>query len=109
MSLQVVFLASAEQDLKELRSYIVGQFGAATWQTSYSKIKAAVNGLQNFPLSGTLPVELASLNLTQYRQVVVDANRIIYEIRDDRLYIHVVCDSRKELKALLTRRLLRTP
>lgn len=107
MSFQVVFLKSAEQDLKELRSYIVKNFGMDTWQASYAKIKDAVNALQAFPLGGSVPDELESLNLTQYRQAISGMNRIIYEVRQETIYVHIICDTRKDMKALLTRRLLR--
>jgi plasmid stabilization system protein ParE len=108
MSFQVVFLKSAEQDLKELRSYIVKNFGKDTWQASYTKIKDAVNTIQTLPLGGSVPNELESLNLTQYRQVISGMNRIIYEVRQETIYIHIICDTRKDMKSLLTRRLLRT-
>jgi plasmid stabilization system protein ParE len=108
MSFQVVFLKSAEQDLKELRSYIVKNFGKDTRQASYTKIKDAVNTIQTLPLGGSVPNELESLNLTQYRQVISGMNRIIYEVRQETIYIHIICDTRKDMKSLLTRRLLRT-
>jgi len=40
--------------------------------------------------------------------VLVGMNRIIYEVRGDILYIHIVCDARRDLRALLLRRMLRT-
>ena len=107
MSVQVVFLKSAELDLKELRGYIVRNFGKDAWQASYAKIKDAVNTIGTFPLGGNIPEELERLNLTQYRQVVSGMNRIIYEARQEIIYIHIVCDTRKDMKSLLTRRLLR--
>jgi toxin ParE1/3/4 len=107
MSVQVVFLKSAELDLKELRGYIVRNFGKDAWQASYAKIKDAVNTIGTFPLGGNVPEELERLNLTQYRQVVSGMNRIIYEVRQEIIYIHMVCDTRKDMKSLLTRRLLR--
>ena len=107
MSVQVVFLKSAELDLKELRGYIVRNFGKDAWQASYAKIKDAVNTIGTFPLGGNIPEELERLNLTQYRQVVSGMNRIIYEVRQEIIYIHIVCDTRKDMKSLLTRRLLR--
>lgn len=107
MSVQVVFLKSAEHDLKELKGYMVKNFGEDTWQASYTKIKDAVNTIGTFPLGGNVPEELERLNLTQYRQVVSGMNRIIYEVRQDIIYIHIVCDTRKDMKSLLTRRLLR--
>lgn len=107
MSLKVVFLQSAEQDLKELRAYIIRHFGKEIWQDSYSKIKASVGVVQTYPLGGGIPEEFESLNLAQYRQVVSGMNRIIYEVREETIYIHLICDSRKDMKSLLTRRILR--
>jgi plasmid stabilization system protein ParE len=107
MKVSVVFLKSAELDLKELKSYILKNFGKDTWQASYSKIREAVGTIKTFPLGGKIPEELENLNLTQYRQVISGMNRIIYEVRQQTIYIHVVCDTRKDMKTLLTKRLLR--
>lgn len=107
MSLVVVFLKSAERDLKELKSYLVRSFGKDAWQSGYRKIQEAVGMVQTFPLGGTIPEELERLNITQYRQVISGMNRIIYEVRQDTIYIHIVCDTRKDMKTLLTKRLFR--
>ena len=108
MSFQVVFLKSAELDLKDLRSYMVKNFGETTWQASYTKIKDAVNTIRTFPLGGDIPDELERLNLTQYRQIIAGMNRIIYEVRQENIYIHIVCDTRKDMKSILARRFVRT-
>ena len=50
---------------------------------------------------------MAKLNLSQYRQLVSGQNRIVYEVRQDRIYIHMIVDVRRDMNALLTRRLLR--
>ena len=90
-----------------MKSYIVKNFSKDTWQTSGSKIQEAVGTLQIFPLGGKIPEELEKLNFTQYRQVLSGMNRIIYEIRQKTLYIHIICDTRKNMKSLLTTQLLR--
>lgn len=41
MSYKIVILASAEQDMKELKSYIVKYFSPATWQVTCDKLKDA--------------------------------------------------------------------
>jgi plasmid stabilization system protein ParE len=107
MSLALVFLKSAEHDLKDLKGYLIKNFDKDTWNTSYKKIKDAVGILRDFPQGGAMPEELESMNLTQYRQVISGMNRIIYEIRQETIYIHIVCDTRKDMKSLLTKRLLR--
>lgn len=105
--MKVVILESAEHDLKELRRYITKNFSEETWQHSYDKIKTAIRNLKTFPNAGSLPDELEKLNLIQYRQVISGMNRIIYEVRQDTLYIHIITDTRRDVKSLLTRRLLR--
>lgn len=105
--MNVVILESAEIDLKELKSYLVKNFSIGTWENTYKDLKKAIRNLKEFPYIGTIPEELATLNLTQYRQVVVSMNRVIYEIRQDVIYIHIICDTRRDMVSLLTRRLLR--
>lgn len=107
MTFKVVFLQSAEEDLKELKTYLVKNFGTPAWQASYGNIKNVVDALKMHPLAGSIPQELESIGHSQYRQVLSGMNRIIYEIRQEVVYIHIVCDSRKEMGALLSRRLLR--
>jgi len=108
MNMKVVILESAEHDLKELKSYIVKNFSVETWQSTYDKIKAVIRNLKTFPHAGSIPEEFEKLNLSQYQQVISGMNRIIYEVRQDTLYIHIITDARRDLKSLLTRRLLRT-
>ena len=105
--MKVVFLHDAEGDLKELRRYIASKFGKDTWLETKHQIKTAARSLATSPQSGHIPDELAELGMTQYRQVISGMNRIIYEVRGDLLYVHIVCDTRRDLRDLLTRRLLR--
>jgi toxin ParE1/3/4 len=101
--MKVVFLRSAEADLKDLRRY---NFSTETWAASYEKIKQSVAIIQAHPLAGRIPEELENLNAAQYRQVISGMNRIIYEVRVDIAYIHLVCDTRRDLKGLLMRRMV---
>lgn len=108
MDYKVVMLAAAEEDLKELKIYLVKNFSSATWQDSYGNIKAVVRNLQRFPFAGSIPDEFENLSLQQYRQVLSGMNRIIYEVREKIIYIHIIADARRDLRALLMRRLLRS-
>jgi toxin ParE1/3/4 len=107
VTLPVVILFSAEQDLRELKAYVRKNFGAAAWRTSYEKIKSCIATIGRFPREGSVPEELTGLHLTQYRQVISGVNRIIYEIRGEAIYIHVICDARRDMVSLLTRRMIR--
>jgi len=106
--MQVVLLQSAEQDLKELKTYMIKNFNNDAWQMSYQKIKESIKTIQRFPQSGKIPEELEKLNLSQYRQILAGMNRVIYEVRQQTIYIHIICDTRKDMVALLTKRLLRS-
>ena len=107
MTFEVVILKSAEQDLRELRTYLLKNFGREAWLDSYTTIKVAINNLKTFPYSGSTPDALEQLNLAQYRQAIAGQNRIIYEVRQKTVYVHVVVDTRRDMKSFLTRRLLR--
>lgn len=104
--MKAVLLDEAQTDIRELRQYIIKIFGQAAWRETYTGIKAAVRNTAAFPLSGHIPPELAELGLSQYQQALSGMNRIIYEEQGGVLYIHIVCDTRKDLRALLARRLL---
>lgn len=107
--MKVYFLAGAEEDLRDLRRYLLRSFDEAAWLDSYGKIKDSVRILRDNPEIGSVPEELTELHFDHYRQLVSGLNRMIYEIREDALYIHVVCDSRRDMRSLLERRLLRPP
>lgn len=107
MPYQVVFLHQAEIDLQVLKHYLAHHFSRADWEKSYAKIKKSIGLIKASPKMGVIPPELADLNSQQFRQVISGMNRIIYEIRQEVIYIHLICDTRKEMQALLSHRLLR--
>lgn len=107
MTLQVVILRQAEQDLRELRAYLTRNFGRDVWLDSYAGIKAAIGNLAAFPTSGSIPEPLERLQIGQFRQVISGRNRIIYELRQKTVYVHMVADCRRDMKSLLLGRLLR--
>ncbi|WP_420231485.1 type II toxin-antitoxin system RelE/ParE family toxin [Pseudomonas sp. ABY48] len=108
MSLKIVVLQSAEKDLKELRTYLIERFSFQTWQNTYASLKTAISHLETSPYAGSIPEEIERLNLGQYRQILSGMNRIIYEVRGQTIYVHIIADSRKSLPTLLMKRLLRS-
>lgn len=107
MTCRVVILRQAEQDLRELRGYLLKGFGRDVWLSSYADIKAAIANLADFPHSGAVPEALEQLQLGQYRQIISGSNRIIYEVRGQTVYVHLVVDCRRDMKSVLMRRLFR--
>jgi Plasmid stabilization system protein len=104
---RVHFLKAAERDLMDLRSYILDNFSEQQWQETYARIREAVDTISSFPQAGKVPPELKPLGANQYRQTIACMNRIIYEIRGNDIFIHIVIDTRRDFQSFLTRRLLR--
>lgn len=109
MSVQVVVLRGAESDLHELRIYVSRRFGARAWANTLQGVRDVFTRIAAHPESGRLPDELAPLNLVQFRQVLAGMNRVVYELRGPVAYVHLVCDARRDLKAVLLRRLVEAP
>ena len=106
MSLKVVILNSAKQDLKELRSYVLARFSDSVWSDTSMQLKKAMQLLAVAPYAGAVPEEIEMLNLNEYRQVVSGKIRIIYEIRQELVFIHAIIDVRRDMVSQLTKRLL---
>jgi toxin ParE1/3/4 len=104
---RVVFLPGAEQDLRDIRHHVLKKFGAQAWADTLARLRATADTLKAFPLSGAVPDELADLGSERYRQLISGKNRVIYEVTAELVYIHIVCDVRRDLRRLLNRRLLR--
>ncbi|MFY3130895.1 type II toxin-antitoxin system RelE/ParE family toxin [Achromobacter ruhlandii] len=104
MNHQVLLLDGAEEDLREIRRYIRKHFSQKTWLTAYSKIKRAIQNLEQFPQSGHTPAELPA---THFQEIIAAKNRVIYEAIGTTVYVHLICDYRQDFKSKLARRPLR--
>jgi toxin ParE1/3/4 len=61
------------------------------------------------PRLGTVPPELGELGIDRYLELAVGRNRILYEVRDETVFILIVVDHRRDFRAVLSRRLLEPP
>jgi toxin ParE1/3/4 len=101
------FLPTARIGIDELRSYVVRTFGWETWRQTSAQIQETIRHVRQFPESGHVPAELEGFVDDNFGQVLSGKNRIIYQVRDGTVYIHLVVDTRRELQALLQRIVLR--
>ncbi|BDC42591.1 Plasmid stabilization system protein ParE [Paraburkholderia steynii] len=100
-------LPTARISIDELRSYIVRTFGWETWRQTSAQLQETVAHIRQFPESGHVPAELEGFVDDSFRQAISGKNRIIYQVRDDTIYIHLVVDTRRDLLGLLQRIVLR--
>jgi toxin ParE1/3/4 len=100
-------LPTARISFDELRSYVVRTFGWETWRQTSAQIQRTITHIRQFPETGHVPVELEGFVEDKFRQALSGKNRIIYQVRDDTVFIHLVVDTRRDLQALLQRIVLR--
>lgn len=105
---KLLVLDEAQEDTKDLRRYILKSFGAETWKQTSAELAVTFDNIRQFPQSGYVPAELADFGGLNFREALSGQNRVIYEVRDDTSYIHIVTDARRDLQTLLQRRLLRS-
>lgn len=103
---EIFLTRGTERDLTEIHRYVAASDAAARAPRFLDRILEAAEGLASLPERGQVPAELEALGVREYRQVVVGAYRLIYRVRDERVYVYVIADGRRNMQALLQRRLL---
>lgn len=106
MSFQVFLTDDAARDLEDLYKYI--ELHAAPGKADYvlEQIEKAFAGLSEKPQRGAYPKELLAIGSREYREIFFKPYRIIYRIMSDNVYVLVIADGRRDMQALLQRRLL---
>ena len=56
--------------------------------------------------AGAFPKELLAIGLKEYREIFFKSYRIIYRVMAENVYVLVIGDGRRDMQALLQRRLL---
>ena len=102
----VVVSVEAERDLDDIASYIAGHdlIDQAIFVTA--RIERAVSALAPFPARGPHPKELLEYGNRDFREVFFKPYRIIYRVLPDRVVVVLIADGRRDMHALMNRRLL---
>ena len=103
---EVELTHGAEQDLEAIVDYVAESGSAEIADKLLHSFLAKVEALEQFPLRGSIPKELAGLGIRDYRQLLLKPYRLIYRIDSSRAFITVIVDGRRDMQALLERRLL---
>ena len=93
-------------DLFEIVDFIIADRPRAARKLGREISKAAAR-LARSPLGDRIVPELLDQGAAAYRQILESNWRVIDEVRQDEVHIHVAVDSRRDLSDLLQRRLLR--
>jgi toxin ParE1/3/4 len=96
----------AEDDLEALDEYIATNRSSEAAEALLDAILDKIISLEHFPLRGPVCPELDRLGIQEFRQICHDPYRLIYRMVDNIVYVMIIADSRRDMKALLERRLL---
>jgi toxin ParE1/3/4 len=106
MGFAVRLSASAERDLAEIVDYISRSDSPEKARHVLDHLVEAIEGLTAFPERGSCPRELLVLGIREYRQVFFKPYRVIYRLEGKQVQVFLIADGRRDMKALLARRLL---
>lgn len=70
------------------------------------QIEKAFLSLGESPERGAYPKELLALGIREYREIFFQPYRIIYRVIDKNVFVLLIVDGRRDMQALLQRRLL---
>jgi toxin ParE1/3/4 len=105
---EVLLTEGAERDLEALHNHIAAFDSAASADRVLDQVMGIVESLSRFPERGGHPKELAALGIKEYRQATFKPYRAIYSVTGEQVIIHLIVDGRRDMQAVLARRLLET-
>lgn len=97
----------AEQDLIDLYRYSVLHDSVENADYVLGQLESLCSRLTELPERGHFPPELDRIGVTNYREVNFKPYRVIYEVIRQEVFIHCILDGRRDIPALLERRLIR--
>ena len=106
MSFEVLLTEGAARDLEDIFDGIARRDDPGNATYVLDRIEAVFTGLSEFPERGVYPGELLELGIRKYREVFFKPFRIIYRVSDAKVFVLLVADGRRDMRALLQRRLL---
>ena len=106
MPFLVQLTKDAARDLEEICDYIDRHDAPARADHVLEQIEKAFHSLSKHPQRGNSPKELLDIGIREYREIFFKPYRIIYRVIGDNVYVLVIADGRRDMQALLQRRLL---
>jgi toxin ParE1/3/4 len=106
MRFEVLLTEDAGSDLEELYDYIAEHDAPSKADYVLDRIERVMETLATFPERGSFPKELLALGIREYRQTFFKPYRVIYRVIGERVYVYLIVDGRRDMQALLQRRLL---
>jgi toxin ParE1/3/4 len=98
--------ADAERDLDDILNYIAEHDSIDRALNVAARIERSIARLSAFPDRGAYPKELLEYGNRDFREVHFKPYRIIYRVLADKVVVVLIADGRRDMHALMSRRLL---
>lgn len=106
MKYKVIIDPQAKEDMREIFLYVSINDSLQISNKLLNKIEETCYKLEKFPERGHIPEELRSTGIKKYLEIHYKPYRIIYEIKNDIIYVHSILDGRN-IQEVLSSRILR--
>jgi len=106
MRCTVFMLQEAEFDLEAIFQYILDSGNPAAAKDMIRLIRNACDSLSQMPDRGHVPPELARTDNYEYRQIIVESYRTIYQVVESNVFIFGIIHGRRNVDEVLKQRLL---
>ena len=103
---EVIVSQFAEDDLNEIVEYYF-LLSQNYVEKIISEFEENVMSLKKHPRSGRVVPELEKQGILQYRELIQDYYRIVYEISDDKIIVHTIIDGRRNFEDIIISKLSR--
>ena len=97
----------AEHDILDIFDYISRKDTIKNAEYVLRETEVLILGLDTNPERGHSPEELLNHGIKSFREVLFKPYRIVYEVINKEVVVHLCVDGRRDMQSLLTRRLVR--
>jgi len=104
----VLLTNDAARDLEDIYDYIDLHDVQGKADHVLNRIEKTFKSLSENPRRGTYPKELLSIGIRNYREIFFKPYCIIYQFMDNKVYVLLIVDGRRDMQTLLQQRLLLT-
>lgn len=103
---EVELTQGAEDDLEAIFDYLSEHRSRDDAVALLDAFAGKIEALEQFPLRGSVPKELDGFGIKEFRQLLLHPYRLIYRVAGNRVFVLLIADGRRDMQALLERRLL---
>ena len=104
---QVIITSKAEKDILDIYDYIAKKDTLQNAEYVLDNLESLILSLDESPERGHYPAELSIQGIKEFKEIIFKPYRAIYEIIGSKVIVHLCVDGRRDMKALLERRLIR--